>query len=102
MLGLVLVWLFGSLPYAAEITRSSDMSPEVAKAISLGVLVGPIIVLLALPFLMQPWLKKRTRAVLNRDVDARLRELAGVRRWGFFSAILFSHRRRTGEQCVNL
>jgi hypothetical protein len=102
MAALILVWIFVCMPLATEIRHSDDLSTESAKAIGLGILIAPIVLLLALPFVMQPWLKKRTRAVLNRDADARLRELAGVRRWGFFTSILFSHRRRAGEQCVNL
>jgi hypothetical protein len=102
MAALILVWIFVCIPLATEVRRSDDLSPESAKAISLGILIAPVLLLLALPFVMQPWLKKRTRAVLNRDADARLRDLAGVRRWGFFTSILFSHRRRAGEQCVNL
>jgi hypothetical protein len=100
--GLLLVWLFMCIPLASEIPRTSEMSMEAAKAVSLGILIAPLAVLLVLPFLLQPWLKRRTRGILSRDVDARLRELAGVRRWGFFTSVLFSHRRRAGEQCVNL
>jgi hypothetical protein len=102
MAGLFLVWLFVCIPLAGTISHSDDISPEAAKALGLGILIVPVVLMFALPLVMQPWLKRRTRVVLNRDVDLRLRELAGVRRWGFFSSILFSHRRRAGEQCVNL
>lgn len=102
MLAVLVFGLLGGIPLAAAIGKSYEMSPETTRALGLGLLLGPLALSLAFPFVAQPWLKRRTRAIVNRDVDARLRELAGVRRWGFFTTILFSHRRRAGEPCVNL
>jgi hypothetical protein len=102
MLALLLFGLLGAIPVAAQLAGSYEMTPEAAKALALGLFIAPMALFIVFPFLAQPWLKRRTRAIVNRDVDARLKELAGVRRWGFFTTILFSHRRRAGEPCVNL
>jgi hypothetical protein len=102
MLGLLLLAFFVGIPLADVLERSQSMTPEVAHAVGLTVLIAPLALFFLLPFFLMFWLPSRSRTILNRDADARLRELAGVERWGMLTSIHYLRRRRAGEPCEHL
>jgi hypothetical protein len=102
MLGLLLLAFFGAIPLSAQLEQSQSMTPEVARAVGLAVLIAPLAAFFLLPVGMMFWLPRRTRSLLNREADARLRELAGAERWGMFTTFYYLRRRRAGEPCDHL
>jgi hypothetical protein len=102
MIGLLLLAFFGGLPLAAKLEQSQSMTPEVARAVGLIVFIAPLVACVLLPLGLLCWLPGRTRTLVNKEADARLRELVGVKRWGTFTSFYLLRRRRAGEPCEHL
>jgi len=99
---LVLVLGYWGVGNLGGVIEQGGFSEGAAKAIGLALLAAPAVICFLVLLVSRLLLRRRMKAAVGKEFDRRLKELAGVERWGYFTTFCYSHHRHEGEPSVHL